>query len=423
MLRCAASFVIAAYVTIRLIPHDLRASPAELFTKPSKLQLFCFSSSSIMAFNFEVLKQDVRSGARLGKIGTAHGEVSTPVFMPVGTQGAVKALMPETLKEMGAGMILSNTYHLYLRPGQQLIRDLGGLHRFMHWDGPILTDSGGFQVFSLGALRKITPEGVLFQSHIDGSRHFLSPELVVSIQEALGSDIMMCLDECTSYPATHREAEESLALTLQWARRSRAARKDSDQALFGIVQGGMYLDLRKKAVESLTEIGFDGYALGGVSVGEPKDSMMEVVAQTAPLLPFDRPRYLMGVGTPEDIVRCVGHGIDMFDCVMPTRSARNGLLFTNHEKVVIKHARYRDDPLPIDSLCDCYTCKNYTRAYLRHLFMANEILAMVLNTIHNVRHYLALMERIREAIREDRYPAFQEHFISTQCGAHDDTLA
>jgi queuine tRNA-ribosyltransferase len=263
-------------------------------------------------------------------------------------------------------------------------------------------------------LRKITPEGVLFQSHIDGSRQFLSPELAVSIQEALGSDIMMCLDECTPYPATHREAEESLALTLQWAGRSRAARQRLDQALFGIVQGGMYLDLRKIAIETLTAMGFDGYALGGVSVGEPKDSMMAVVEEMAPLLPFDRPRYLMGVGTPEDIVACVGHGIDMFDCVMPTRSARNGLLFTNHEKVVIKHARYRDDPLPIDSLCDCYTCKNYSRAYLRHLYMANEILAMVLNTIHNVRHYLALMERIREAIRADRYAEFQKQFLYVQ---------
>ncbi|MBA4396513.1 MAG: tRNA guanosine(34) transglycosylase Tgt [Syntrophus sp. (in: bacteria)] len=376
-----------------------------------------------MAFHFEVLKKDAGSGARVGKIFTLHGEVQTPVFMPVGTQGAVKAMLPETLKELGAGMILSNTYHLYLRPGHELVSDLGGLHRFMHWDGPILTDSGGFQVFSLGALRKIKPEGVLFQSHIDGSRHFLSPEMVVSIQEALGSDIMMCLDECTSYPATHREADDSLALTLQWAARSRAARKDSDQALFGIVQGGMYLDLRKKAVESLIEIGFDGYALGGVSVGEPKESMMDVVAGTAPLLPRDRPRYLMGVGTPEDIVRCVGYGIDMFDCVMPTRSARNGLLFTNSEKVVIKHARYREDPLPIDSLCDCYTCKNYSRAYLRHLYMANEILAMVLNTIHNVRHYLALMERIRDAIREDRYSAFQEQYFKTQCLAGNDTLA
>lgn len=376
-----------------------------------------------MSFNFEVLKKDAHTGARLGRIDTAHGAVSTPVFMPVGTQGTVKALMPETLREVGAGMILSNTYHLYLRPGHQLIRDLGGLHRFMHWEGPILTDSGGFQVFSLGALRKITSEGVLFQSHIDGSKHILTPELAVSIQESLGSDIMMCLDECTPYPATHRQAEDSLALTLQWAGRSRAVRQRSDQALFGIVQGGMYLDLRKESVEALTAMGFDGYALGGVSVGEPKDSMMSVVAGTAPLLPSDRPRYLMGVGTPGDIVTCVGQGIDMFDCVMPTRSARNGLLFTNHEKVVIKHARYREDPLPIDSLCDCYTCRNYSRAYLRHLFMAGEILAMILNTIHNVRHYLALMERIRAAIREDRYSAFQKQFLSMQQVAGSDQIA
>jgi queuine tRNA-ribosyltransferase len=369
-----------------------------------------------MSFTFEVLKQDARTSARLGKIGTAHGEVSTPVFMPVGTQGTVKALLPETVGELGAGMILSNTYHLYLRPGHQLIRDLGGLHRFMHWERPILTDSGGFQVFSLGALRKITPEGVQFQSHIDGSRHFLSPELAISIQEALGSDIMMCLDDCTPYPATHREAGDSLALTLRWAERSRAVRQGPDQALFGIVQGGMYLDLRKKAIEALTGMGFDGYALGGVSVGEPKENMMEIVAEMTPLLPRDRPRYLMGVGTPEDIVACVGHGIDMFDCVMPTRSARNGLLFTNHEKVVIKNTCYRDDPLPIDSLCDCYTCRNYSRAYLRHLYMAKEILAMILNTIHNVRFYLALMERIREAIREDRYAAFQEQFFKHTMG-------
>lgn len=367
-----------------------------------------------MAFSFEVLNQDHHTRARLGKIRTAHGELDTPVFMPVGTQGAVKALLPETLKALGAGIILANTYHLYLRPGHQLVHNLGGLHRFMHWDGPILTDSGGFQVFSLGALRKVMPEGVLFQSHIDGSRHFLSPEKVVAVQQTLGSDIMMCLDECTPYPATHREAEDSLTLTIQWANRSRAARMDADQALFGIVQGGMYLDLRNRAIEHLSEIGFDGYALGGLSVGEPNESMIEIVSETAPLLSRDRPRYLMGVGTPEDIVACVGYGIDMFDCVMPTRSARNGLLFTNHEKVVIKHARYREDPFPVDSLCDCYTCKNYSRAYLRHLFMAKEILAMVLNTIHNVRHYLALMEGIREAIREGRYTEFQKQFFDTR---------
>ena len=367
-----------------------------------------------MSFHFEVLKKDIQSGARLGRIMTSHGEVHTPVFMPVGTQGTVKALLPETLSELGVEMILGNTYHLYLRPGHQLIRDLGGLHHFMHWDKPILTDSGGFQVYSLGALRKITEAGVLFQSHIDGSRHFISPEIAVSIQEALVSDIVMCLDECTPYPVTLREAEKSLDLTLQWAVRSKKAAKNSEQALFGIVQGGMYPDLRKKSVEKLVEINFDGYALGGLSVGEPKEIMMNTVVNINPLLPFDKPRYLMGVGLPEDIVACVDHGVDLFDCVIPTRSARNGLLFTNHEKVVIKHARYRDDPLPVDRLCDCYTCRNYSRAYLRHLFMAKEILAMVLNTIHNVRFYMRLMERIREAIREDRYLEFKEKFLSSR---------
>ena len=367
-----------------------------------------------MSFNFKVLKKDIQTGARLGRIMTSHGEVHTPVFMPVGTQGTVKALLPETLSELGVEMILGNTYHLYLRPGHQLIRDLGGLHHFMHWDKPILTDSGGFQVYSLGALRKISEAGVLFQSHIDGSRHFISPEIAVSIQEALGSDIVMCLDECTPYPVTLREAEKSLDLTLQWAVRSKKAAKNSEQALFGIVQGGIYPDLRRKSVEKLVEINFDGYALGGLSVGEPKEIMMNTVVNINPLLPFDKPRYLMGVGLPEDIVACVDHGVDLFDCVIPTRSARNGLLFTNHEKVVIKHARYRDDPLPVDRLCDCYTCRNYSRAYLRHLFMAKEILAMVLNTIHNVRFYMRLMERIREAIREDRYLEFKEKFLSSR---------
>jgi queuine tRNA-ribosyltransferase len=367
-----------------------------------------------MSFNFEVLKKDIQTGARLGRIMTSHGEVHTPVFMPVGTQGTVKALLPETLSELGVEMILGNTYHLYLRPGHQLIRDLGGLHHFMHWDKPILTDSGGFQVYSLGALRKINEAGVLFQSHIDGSRHFISPEIAVSIQEALGSDIVMCLDECTPYPVTLREAEKSLDLTLQWAVRSKKAAKNSEQALFGIVQGGIYPDLRKKSVEKLVEINFDGYALGGLSVGEPKEIMMNTVVNINPLLPFDKPRYLMGVGLPEDIVACVDHGVDLFDCVIPTRSARNGLLFTNHEKVVIKHARYRDDPLPVDRLCDCYTCRNYSRAYLRHLFMAKEILAMVLNTIHNIYFYMRLMERIREAIREDRYLEFKEKFLSSR---------
>jgi queuine tRNA-ribosyltransferase len=289
----------------------------------------------------------------------------------------VKSLVPETVRELGAEMILTNTYHLYLRPGHDIIKNLGGLHKFMNWDSPVLTDSGGFQVYSLGALRKITDDGVVFQSHIDGSRHFISPQLAIEIQEALGSDIMMCLDECTPYPASFEEAKKSLDLTTNWARRCKNSKKNSNQALFGIIQGGIYPDLRMRAAENISaNIGFDGYALGGLSVGEPKEDMLRIAETITPLLPEDTPRYLMGVGTPEDIVACVSYGIDMFDCVIPTRCARNGLLFTNHEKVVIKHARYRDDDSPVDSKCDCYTCRNYSRAYLRHLYMAKEILAI-----------------------------------------------
>jgi queuine tRNA-ribosyltransferase len=361
--------------------------------------------------DFTQIVKDPDCGARAGKIGTSHGEVSTPAFMPVGTQGTVKALTPEQVRALGAEIILGNTYHLYLRPGHHLIAELGGLHRFMNWQGPILTDSGGFQIYSLGALRMIAEEGVTFQSHIDGSRHFLSPESTVEIQEVLGSDIMMCLDECIPYPAERKQAEAALERTARWAARSIAARKDRSRALFGIIQGGLFPDLRRLAAESLLEIGFDGYALGGLSVGEPKEVMLENLAATTTMLPEDRPRYLMGVGTPEDLIEGVYHGIDMFDCVMPTRSARNGLLFTNGEKVVIKNARYREDGSPVDSACDCYTCQNYSRAYLRHLYVAGEILAMVLNTIHNLRYYLRLMERIREAVREDRYRDFRKRFL------------
>ena len=361
--------------------------------------------------DFTQIAKDPDCGARLGKIGTSHGEVSTPAFMPVGTQGTVKALTPEQVRALGAEIILGNTYHLYLRPGHHLIAELGGLHRFMNWQGPILTDSGGFQIYSLGALRTIAEEGVTFQSHIDGSRHFLSPESTVEIQEALGSDIMMCLDECIPYPAARKEAEAPLGRTARWAARCKSSRRNHSQALFGIIQGGVYTDLRRRSAESLLEIDFDGYALGGLSVGEPKELMLENLAETALLLPEDRPRYLMGVGTPEDLVECVYHGIDMFDCVMPTRSARNGLLFTNGEKVVIKNARNREDGSPLDSACDCYTCLNYSRAYLRHLYIAGEILAMVLNTIHNLRYYLRLMERIREAVREGQYRDFRKRFL------------
>jgi queuine tRNA-ribosyltransferase len=360
-----------------------------------------------MNFNFELLKKDAHSNARTGRIKTAHGEIHTPAFMAVGTQGTVKALTPDMLRDLGAEIILGNTYHLYLRPGHKGIARGGGLHRFMNWRGPILTDSGGYQVFSLGALRKISEEGVMFQSHIDGSRHFLTPELAIDIQLALGSDIMMCLDECTPYPVTIREAEISLARTLRWARRCDEQRKNSPAALFGIVQGGIYMDLRKKSLEGLMDLPFEGLALGGLSVGEPKAEMLSIVGEMTPQLPEDRPRYIMGVGTPEDLVNCVACGADMFDCVMPTRSARHGLLFTSGEKIVIKHARYRDDHSPLDARCDCYTCRNYSRAYLRHLFVSGEILGMILNTIHNLRHYMALMERIRAAINNDCFKQFK----------------
>ncbi len=373
------------------------------------------NNDSYMQYRFELLKKDSATGARLGRLYTPHGEVNTPVFMPVATQGTVKALTPETVRELGAEMILSNTYHLYLRPGHETIDRFGGLHKFMNWNAPILTDSGGFQIFSLSSLQKITNEGVIFQSHIDGSSHLITPETSVEIQEALGSDIVMCLDECTPYPASFDESEKSLKLTVDWAKRCKKAKKTGWQALFGIIQGGIYPTLRQKAVEEICQkIGFDGYALGGLSVGEPKDIMLEVVETSAPLLPADKPRYLMGVGTPEDIVECVDCGIDMFDCVIPTRCARNGLLFTNREKVVIKNARYKNDHSPVDSACDCYTCRNYSRAYLRHLFMAREILAMVLNTIHNVRYYMHLMERIRTAIGDGCYPAFKKSFVEQQ---------
>ena len=366
-----------------------------------------------MAFSFDLIKKDTESSARLGKLFTSHGEISTPVFMPVGTQATVKTLSPEDLINMGAEIILSNTYHLFLRPGHELIRDFGGLQKFMGWHRPVLTDSGGFQVFSLAELRKITEEGVTFQSHIDGgAKHFISPENAVEIQEALGADIIMAFDECIPFPATHDYARESLERTIRWARRCRAAKKDTGQALFGIVQGGMYPELRRHSAEALIEIGFDGYALGGLSVGETKPVMYEMIEASVPSLPQDKPRYLMGVGTPEDLVEGVDRGIDMFDCVMPTRNARNGTFFTSFGKVVIRNSQYEQDARPIDPECGCYTCRNFTRAYLRHLFNANEVLALRLGTVHNVFFYLELMRKVRASIGQGRFREFKREFLT-----------
>ncbi len=348
--------------------------------------------------------------ARRGEVTTGHGVFQTPVFMPVGTQATVKAVTVENLKDIGAGIILGNTYHLFVRPGHQLIKEFGGLHSFMNWDGAILTDSGGFQIFSLKELAKISEDGAAFRSHLDGSPLFLSPEDAIEVQQALGSDIMMCLDTCIPYPATRDETVRSTALTGRWARRCRSAQTSRDQLLFGIVQGGMYPELRRESAETLVDIGFDGYAIGGLSVGESKDQMHDMTEETVEHLPDNYAVYLMGVGTPEDLVEGVWRGVDMFDCVMPTRNARNGTLFTSTGKLVIKNARYREDKGPVDSSCSCYTCRNYSRAYLRHLFVSREILAYHLNTIHNLHYYVSLMSGIREAIENDRYRAFRDDF-------------
>ena len=350
--------------------------------------------------------------ARTGEVQTLHGSFQTPIFMPVGTQATVKAVTPENLVELGAEIILANTYHLFLRPGHELIRKLGGLHRFMNWDRPILTDSGGFQIFSLRELAKISEDGSAFRSHLDGSSLFLSPEDAVAVQEALGSDIMMCLDTCIPYPADRSETLAATELTSRWAKRSRTAQKENGQLLFGIVQGGMYHDLRSLAVDRLLDIGFDGYALGGLSVGEPNELMMDITEHSAKLLPQDHPIYLMGVGTPEDLVESVYRGVDMFDCVMPTRNARNGMLFTSRGRVVIKNSQYSKDPRPPDENCGCYTCRNYSRAYLRHLYMSREILAYHLNTIHNLYYFIRLMGSMREAIENDTFLQFRNNFYA-----------
>lgn len=357
--------------------------------------------------------------ARLGKITTAHGEIQTPVFMPVGTKGTVKAMTPEGLKTLNAQIILGNTYHLYLRPGHELVREAGGLHRFMAWDKPILTDSGGFQVYSLTKIRKVTQDGVAFQSHIDGSRHVLTPELSIQIQEALGSDIMMCFDECPALPADRTQIAKSMELTLQWEERSLQARMRQDNALFAIVQGGTEKDLRTQCLEQLLEISeaspngfaFEGYALGGLSVGESNEVMHEVVSHIAPLMPQDKPRYLMGVGTPEDLVTCVNLGIDMFDCVMPTRNARNGMLFTDTGDLSIKQAAFTRDFSPVMAGCSCYTCQNFSRAYLRHLYLSDEILAAILNTIHNLHYYIGLLDQCRSNLRDGTFASFKKNFF------------
>ncbi len=410
--------------------------------------------------NFTLHKTD--GLARRGTLQLAHGTVETPAFMPVGTYGTVKAMSPVELKEIGAQIVLGNTFHLWLRPGMEVIAAHGGLHRFMGWDGPILTDSGGFQVFSLGALRKISEEGVAFQSPVNGDKCFLSPEESMRIQKVLNSDIVMVFDECTPYPADETTAAESMRLSLRWAGRSKAAhegnpnghgkmsslisampvsptptlprvagrakrggrsrtndslREPNPNALFGIVQGGMHESLRDESLAGLANIGFDGYAIGGLSVGEPKEDMLRILRHTAPQLPADKPRYLMGVGTPEDIVDAVSQGIDMFDCVMPTRNARNGMLFTRHGDIKIKNAQYRLDLRPLDEQCACYTCRNFTRAYLHHLHRLNEILGARLNTIHNLHYYQELMGEIRVAITGGRFDAFVAGFRQGRAGS------
>ncbi len=358
--------------------------------------------------DFQVSNQD--GTARAGKLDTHHGNILTPIFMPVGTLGTVKAAAPEELKALGTQILLGNTYHLHLRPGDELIHKLGGLHRFMNWDGPILTDSGGFQVFSLAKLLKREEEGVVFRSHIDGRKVKLTPESSIAIQQNLGSTIMMCFDECLELPAEREKVQRSLELTSRWATRCKDART-TDQALFGIIQGGGEEGLREESLQQLQEIGFDGYAIGGLSVGESNEEMYRVTRHIAPRMPSDLPRYLMGVGEPRDLLEGVEAGVDMFDCVLPTRNARNGSLFTSHGKISIKQARFREDSKPLDPECQCNTCQHYSRAYLRHLYLSGEILGMRLNTLHNLHFFLNLMKNARNAILENRFAAFKKEFL------------
>ena len=357
--------------------------------------------AAVSKFGFEVIHEDAGTRARAGVLHTSHGEVPTPVFMPVGTAGAVKAIPNETLETLGARIILANTYHLFLRPGHERIAMLGGLHKFMSWDGAILTDSGGYQVFSHRDLRNIAEEGVHFRSHIDGSKSLFTPEKVIEIQRSLGSDIIMIFDDCTPYPCGHVDAEDSMERSLRWAKRGRehwSRHEDETGALFGIVQGSVYPDLRKRSAENLNELGFPGMAIGGLSVGEPKGQMYEIAEFTASMLPWEKPRYLMGVGTPEDLIRCVAMGIDMFDCVLPTRNARNGYLFTSQGRVLIKNAVYAEDPNPLDPACSCPTCRRYSRAYLRHLFLSGEHSYALYSSLHNLTFYLDMMQKIRQSI-------------------------
>ena len=366
------------------------------------------------AVTYELIKKDSRTKARRGRVNTPHGPIETPVFMPVGTAGTVKAMKPEEVRDMGAQIILGNTYHLYLRPGHEVVKAAGGLHKFMNWERAILTDSGGFQVFSLGAMRKIIEEGVEFRSHIDGSKHMLSPEKSMEIQNALGSDIMMAFDECAPYPADRNYVKNSLERTTRWLKRCKEYHKNTEQqSLFGIMQGGMYKDLRKQSAEEIVELDLPGYAIGGLSVGEPKEIMYEVMDDCVDYLPADKPRYLMGVGSPDCLFEGVERGIDMFDCVLPTRIARHGMAMTSQGRVNIKNAKYERDFTPLDPNCDCYTCRNYSKAYLRHLFKSDEILSSMLMTTHNLHFLVNTMAGIRKAIEEDRFLEYKKEFYDS----------
>lgn len=364
-----------------------------------------------MSFSFDLQHEDTKTAARLGLLRTPHGHIPTPVFAPVGTQATVKTLAPRDLESLGATLILANTYHLYLRPGPDVVEELGGLHRFMGWRGPILTDSGGFQVFSMEGLRKVTEDGVVFRSHVDGSEHIFTPEKVMRIQEQLGADIIMCFDECAT-PTDYAYSKAAMERTHRWAERCKVAHTRPDQALFGIVQGGIFPDLRRQSAEFIAGLDFPGIAIGGLSVGETKQDMYRTLEALGPHLPRRKPRYLMGVGSPEDLLECVARGVDMFDCVLPTRLARNGAVFTRAGRLNLRNAQYTRDPRPIEDGCGCYTCRHFSRAYMRHLVMSDEILGLHLATIHNVHFLLQLMQDIRKAIAEDRFALFKEAFLA-----------